>query len=177
MAQPANSRFVEVARFGRPHGLEGELKVLPNELFDISLIKENRIIRYLNKRGDLVPARVINLRVESKANQQTFFVKLDVIKNRNEADSFSGKALFVEKTEIPGSETENDVDIIDFVIQYKSEKIGRVTDLFENPAHAIIEANTEYGVLLIPWVDEFIDSIDTYKRILVCKNLNQFIDE
>jgi len=177
MAKPANSRFVEIARFGRPHGLEGELKLLPNDLFDVLLIKENRVIRYLNKRGDLVPARLTNLRVESKANQQTFFVKLDMIKNRNEAESFTGKALFVEKSEIPVSETENVTDIFDFIVQYKGDKIGRVTDLFENPAHTIIEANTEYGVLLIPWVDEFIDSIDTDKQILVCKNLNQFIEE
>ena len=177
MAIPADNRFIEVARFGRAHGLEGELKVLPNDLFDVSLIKENRIIRYLNKRNDLVPARVTNFRVESKANQQTFFVKLDVIKNRNEADAFTGKALFAEKTEIPDSESENGVDIIDFVLQYKGDKIGRVTDLFDNPAHFIIEATTEYGILLIPWVDEFIDSIDTDKQMIVCKNLNQFIDE
>lgn len=177
MAQPANNRFIEVARFGRPHGLEGELKILPNDLFDVSLIEESRVIRYLNKRGDLVPARVNNLRVELKANQQTFFVKLDVIKNRNEADSFSGKALFAEKTEIPSFETEHDIDIIDFVLHYKGDEIGRVTDLLENPAHAIIEANTEYGLLLIPWVDEFIDSIDADKQMIVCKNLNQFIDE
>jgi len=177
MAQSANNRFVEIARFGRPHGLEGDLKVLPNKLFDVLLIQNNRIIRYRNKRGDLVPARILNLRVESKANQQSFFVKLDVINNRNEADFLVGKALFVDKTDITRQQMEKTDDIIDFVVLYNDTEIGRVTDLLENPAHTIIEANTVYGVLLIPWVDEFIDYIHTEKQTVVCKNLNQFTDE
>ncbi|MGF1669358.1 MAG: ribosome maturation factor RimM [Balneolaceae bacterium] len=176
MAHSAHNRFVEIARFGRPHGLEGDLKIIPNDLFDVSLISDSTIIHYLNYRNDLVPARVLKLRVEEKANQQSFFVNLDVINSHNEAVSLAGRALLVDKNEIPDPIIPKSVDLTDFIVQYNDESIGRVTDLMKNPAHTIIEANTIYGLLLIPWVDEYVKTVHQNEKIIICKNLDQLIE-
>lgn len=179
MTNPANSRFVEIGRIGRPRGLDGTARFTPDPLFTVDLF-ENPVLFYLkNSRGDLVPARLNSYQVENKRNQQTFFVKFDVIANRNDAEAAMNKALYVDKDE-PGlavSSSESiEESITGYSVWFRKKEIGHVLDLLENPAHPILEIKYGAESLLIPYVDEFVDRVDHKKGSVFCKNLDQLTD-
>ena len=165
MANYADDRFVEVARFGRPHGLDGEIKLLPNNYFDEKLIAENEVLYFTNERGDIMPA----------SNQFSFFVKLDVINDRSDADSFKDRRLLADKNEIPVPEITNPVNLSGYKLVYEGQSFGSVLNTLENPAHLIIEAETESGMMLIPFVDEYIRNVDHDNNEINCINLDQLL--
>jgi ribosomal 30S subunit maturation factor RimM len=47
----------------------------------------------------------------------------------------------------------------------------------ENPAHLILEVSYEKGVLLIPFVDEFVESIHEQDKTISCINLDQLLED
>ena len=82
MTQTVNNRFIEIGRIGRPRGLEGLVRFMPNDIFTADLFDQVSVFYIKNQRSDLIPTRVESIRVEKKRNQQTFFVKFDTIANR-----------------------------------------------------------------------------------------------
>ncbi len=175
MANYADDRFVEVARFGRPHGLEGEIKLLPNNYFDEKLIAENEVLYFTNERDDIMPARVQYNRIEYKSNQFSFFVKLDVINDRSDADSFKDRRLLADKNEIPNPEITKTDNLSGYKLVYEGQSVGSVLNTLENPAHLIIEAETKYGMMLIPFVDIYIRNVDHDNNEILCINLDQLL--
>lgn len=173
------SRFIEIGRFGRPHGLDGNIRFKPNENFVDTLFEQTDLFYIKNERSDLIPARIERFGVEKKRNQQTFFVKLDLIASRDDAEAAMNKALFTTIDELDSfteeiaSVTE---DLTGYSIVSDDSEVGTVLDMFENPAHPILEIKYQTGSLLIPFVDEFIVRVDHNCSIIYCKNLDQLID-
>ncbi len=179
MTDSLNSRFIEIGRFGRPHGLNGNIRFMPNENFIESLFDQHRLVYIKNERADLIPARIEQVQVEKKRNQQTFFVKLDLIASRDDAETAMNKALFTTVDELDSFKSEEPSDtenLTGYRIISNDNEIGHVLDVFENPAHPILEIKYQTGSLLIPYVDEFIDRVDHNSSTIYCRNLDQLID-
>lgn len=177
MAQQANNRFIEIGRVGRPHGLDGKVRFMPNSSFTDDLLNRETILYMRNDRSDLIPARIESIQAETKKNQQTFFVKFDMIANREDAEAAMNKALFIEKDKIElAVPVEEEPSLTGYAINFKGKKIGHVLDVMNNPAHPILEVKYGTGTLLIPYVDEFIEKTDHKNATLFCQNLDQLTD-
>lgn len=175
------SRLHEIGRIGRARGLEGWVRFLPEISVQDSFLTDNPIVYIKNERSAFEPLRIEDFYTEEKRNQVSFFVKFDMITNRTDAEALRDKGLFSDKFD-PEAATDSDpqpsdVDLTGYKIRYDSDMIGRVLDLFSNPAHSIIEIKTDSGVLLVPFVDEYIIDVDHEERIINCQNLDQLIDE
>ncbi len=176
------SRLHEIGRIGRARGLEGWVRLLPEISLTDRFLPENPVVYIKNDRSGFEPLRIEDFYTEEKRNQVSFFVKFDMITNRTDAEALRDKGLFSDKFDPaaetdPDSQQQDDEDLTGYEIRYDSELLGRVLDLFSNPAHGIIEVKTDSGVLLIPFVDEYIINVDHDKRIINCQNLDQLIDE
>jgi ribosomal 30S subunit maturation factor RimM len=68
-------------------------------------------------------------------------------------------------------------DYMGFEVYNFDEKIGEIVDIFENNFQETIEVKlSDDKNLLIPFIDEFIETIDEDKKIIYC-NLNpEFIE-
>lgn len=182
MEQQLPNRFVEIGRVGKARGLDGTIRFVPGQQFtDEGALSESGILYIRNERSDLVPMRIEKVNREFRRNQPSFFVKFDLIASREEADSARGRALFLDRsTAVPGSDgdDETDIDYFGYEIIWKNRLFGEVLDVMENPAHPILEVKMESdgGVLLIPFVDEFIESADHQRQQLICKELDQLTD-
>ena len=180
MSNLVNNRFIEIGRFGRPRGLDGNIRFQPNENFVDGLFDQVDLYYMRNERSDLIPARIESYRVEKKRNQLTFFVKFDLIANRDDADKAMNKALFIVNEELKSLKDKQETDSVDLVgyhVFSDNQEVGEVLDLFENPAHPILEIKYQSGSLLIPMVDEYIDRVDHERGSVYCKNLNQLTEE
>lgn len=183
MAQTVPDRFIEIGRIGKPRGLDGTVRFLPNEHFIDELFNEADLFYIRNERSDFVPVRLKDVHLEEKRNHQTFFVQFDLIANRDNAEAAMDKALFAEKSIV--NELNQDLesgipdspDLADYNVTYNDSQFGTVLDVMENPAHLILEVSYEKGVLLIPFVDEFVESIHEQDKIISCINLDQLLED
>lgn len=132
-----------------------------------------------DSRSDLIPVRIQNLHVESKRNQRSFFVKFDMITDRVGAEEAQNRLLFIESRYLndlqPAIETDDSV--IGYTIRYMDADFGVVLDIMDNPAHPILEVKVDAGTILIPMVDEYIKQTDHDQHVLVCKNLDQLLED
>jgi 16S rRNA processing protein RimM len=185
MAQTVPDRFIEIGRIGKPRGLDGTVRFLPNQNFIDGLFEQVVIFYVRNNRSDLVPARLEDVHLEKKRNQQMFFVQFDLIASRNDAEAAMDKALFVERSVVEemASELEyesDESDTTDFTgyeVEYNGAFFGTVLDVMENPAHPILEVKHKKGAVLIPFVDEFVESANESDKMIICKNLDQLIEK
>ena len=115
MSNLINNRFIEIGRFGRPRGLDGNIRFQPNENFVDGLFDQIDLYYMRNERSDLIPARIESYRVEEKRNQHTFFVKFDLIANRDDAEKAMNKALFVVNDELESLMDEQETDSVDMI--------------------------------------------------------------
>lgn len=178
MDQSMRNRFVEIGRIGRPRGLEGVVRFVPNQNFTDDLFDRADLFYMKNERSDLVPSRIESADVETKRNQQTFFVKFDMIANRTDAETAQNKAVFI-KADLFDEVTEpidDDESFIGYIIEYDGTEFGKVLDVLMNPAHPILEVKHGAGTILIPLVDEYVDETDHENGIITCINLDQLIE-
>jgi 16S rRNA processing protein RimM len=172
------NRFVEIGRIGKPRGLEGVVRFMPNQHFVDDLFDRVDLFYMKNERTDLVPSRIESVHVETKRNQQTFFVKFDMIANRTNAETAQNKAVFI-KAEIfdeiadPAEEIES---FFGYTIEYDGEEFGEVLDVLMNPAHPILQVKHGAGTILIPMVDEYVNETDHENGIIYCINLDHLTE-
>lgn len=178
MAQPVNNRFVEIGRIGRARGLEGLVRFMPNDVFTVEIFDQASVFYIRNQRSDLIPIRVESIQVERKKNQQSFFVKFDTIANRQEADTAMNKAIFVDNEFVDISAPNEDAEsaLFGYAVMYNDEIVGEVLDVMNNPAHLILEIKVGKQTLLVPFVDEFVISVNDDDHSIICKNLDQLTD-
>jgi len=174
--QSADDRLVEIGRIGKAHGLTGDVKVQISEMA-VSILNKKNLFYLKNRRGDMIPARISELRSEEKRNKRSFFVKFDRISGRSQAESFQDTPVYVDPKLLAGQSDESDEssgNILGYCVNDESGIVGIVNEVIENPAHPIIEVqmtDQNNRKLLIPWVDEYVISVDRNKEQLKCQNL------
>jgi 16S rRNA processing protein RimM len=166
--------FVQIGHIEEAHGLDGFVKVF-FDVDDPAKVESIKLVYIRNDRGDFIPARIIDVWVENKRNQFSFFVQFDHIADRTAAEAVKGKSIFleVEKAEhFIEAEPESDNALVDHeVIDDSNEPIGLVIDVMENPAHPILVVATTSGSRLIPYIEHFVR--DTRDGNIYCQNLDE----
>jgi len=174
MLERIEDQYTEIGRVSRSHGVKGEV-MITSEIETPELFEIFKLVRYKNKRGDLIPARVEKARASFKHNRLAFFVKFEHVANRNDADQMKGKALYAERDRAEEllPDAGPDLPYLDYeVYDVDGNYVGLVEDVMENPAQFILEVITEKeGRLLVPAVDAYIVSSDDEQQKLVCRNL------
>ncbi|MGK7369249.1 MAG: ribosome maturation factor RimM [Candidatus Halalkalibacterium sp. M3_1C_030] len=175
MLEPIEDQYLMIGHIARSHGVKGEVLII-SEVNAPQLFEEIDLAHIQNVRGDLIPARIESFRVQEKNNRLSFFVKFEHVSDRNQAEELKSYPVYVlrEKAESL-MEDDEAVDYTEFKIKDDQEKsIGTITGVIENPAHPILEVLTDNREkLLIPFVDEYISSVDEDQGIIYCQNLEQ----
>ena len=66
--------------------------------------------------------------------------------------------------------------LINMKLYSKKQFCGKVVDIFYNGAHWVIVAKCDSKIVMLPFVDEFVKSIDRNSNMLHYKNIDQFFD-
>lgn len=172
------NRFIEIGRIGRPRGLEGVVRFMPNQNFTDDLFDRADLFYMKNERSDLFPSRIDSVHVETKRNHLSFFVKFDMIASRTEAESARNKAVFIKTDAFDEvvSPVEEAESFIGYTVRYNNEDFGEVLDVMQNPAHPVLEVKHGTGTILIPMVEKYVKKTDQKNGIVVCINLDLLIE-
>lgn len=176
MLEPVEEQYIVIGHVVRSHGVKGEVVVQPAfespDLFD-----DVRMVRYRNRRQELVPARIERVRSQEKGNRLSFFVKFEHVSDRNQAEEVKGVSLFARRDEIAVVEEEkpDSLRFLDWeVCDEDGSPVGTVTGIMENPAHPILEVTGEgERQWLIPFVDEYVRAVEEEAGRILCRRLEQ----
>jgi len=134
--------------------------------FEEDLYSVDRVY-YFGKPGqDPVPVRINSFKLVKKGDQQSFFVTIDQITERTEAEKLKGLTVFLPSDDVEIQE-DSEMDLIGYrVVDDKTgNDQGEVVDVIDNPAHTLLQV-VENGAYFIPLVDEFVIEIDDENRVI-----------
>ena len=153
--------LIQIGQFNKPHGIEGEITASVNYDFD-DLNAFSCLIVEID--GIFVPFFVTNVRTKS---YQSILLQIDGINDEREASMLVNKEIYVLDSEFAAldvyDEDEIPVDmLIGYEIIHEGKAIGQICGIEDSTANVLFVVNNDQGQeLLIPAVDDFIDSIDT----------------
>lgn len=170
-ARPTDA--VEVGRIIGAWGVKGGIKVKPFAADPQALFSSRRwfLSPSLSKPGHLVPAvlRVTAAREQGDAVVAT----VQDVHDRDAAQALAGAGVFVSRASFP---TPNDgefywVDLIGLAVRNReAQELGSVVGLIETGPHCVLRIqprDAEADEVLIPFVDAYVDQVDTAARTIV----------
>ncbi len=150
----------------KPHGLSGEVKVLPFS-GEFSSFK-NFSTLYISQEIKNPPKFEI-----SRSRNQTnhIIVKLQGIDSIEDAQRLKGLTVFINKEELPEKEEDEyywfeliGMDVFDM----DGKQIGKVKDIIDNTAQPLLVIKNNSDEYLVPLVEKFVEDIDlTNSKIVI----------
>lgn len=178
VAGAGTSPFTSVGFVAKSHGLKGELKIQTESIAPDEFVKLE-LVYLQNNRGDYYPCRISHVRTEGSDGRFSFFVHFDHIADRSAAEALRGKSIFVETNiaEQMQLHLEAEATYLDYeVIDSNNQSKGLIIDELDNGAQLVIVVATTSGSLMIPVVDQFVESIDDASTTIRCRNLDLLED-
>ena len=150
------------------HGVKGEVRILSDSKFKKEIFVPGRIL-YLGKNKE--PLEVEKYRVHKMYDMITFKDIHDI----NDVLIYKGDMVYINKEDVKVSGY-FDEDLIGLDVIYHGEVLGKVDSILKSKAHDIISVIGSKKCL-IPYVDEFIDTIDLESHKMVVQNVEGLIYE
>ena len=171
MNSKKDSKFIPFGKTVRPHGIKGELKLFIYNK-DSQILKQ-KINIWIDKEGCLTLFKLLSIR-----GNEFKIVKLDKINSRNDARSLSNKEFFISREDFPDIESDNFYinDIINFKVLDGGNELGFIYDIFSLPGGNVMGINCDGKEILVPMVEKYIKFFDFENRIVILKNIKEFIE-
>jgi 16S rRNA processing protein RimM len=159
----SDTKWVAMGYIKGAFGIKGWVKVATSTEYtdslldyaDWRLVKDGRILTVSPAEGQL--------------HNGELQVKFTGIDDRDQAHALRGYTIEIPREQF--ADTEEDeyywADLSDMtVINRQNETLGTVTNLMETGAHDVLIVQGEYGQKLIPFVAQFIDTVDSESRVI-----------
>ena len=159
--------LIPIGKIVKAHGLSGEVKVFLYNNDSESLKPDIKICLRINKK-------FIFFEIENVKNNN---IKLVNVNDRNNAELFNGKIIYLSRKLFPDLKNEQYYlsDIIGFNINdKKGNSYGQVLDVIQLPTNNSILFNYNDKEIIIPIIDDFIELFDFENSILIIKNFEEF---
>ncbi|MCC7325953.1 MAG: 16S rRNA processing protein RimM [Burkholderiales bacterium] len=154
-----------MGRVAAPYGVKGWLKILPLTSAPETLLTHTRW--WMRRRGGDGPWQPHAL-VSGRQHGATLLAQLSGLCDREAAAQWSGGDVGVEKSTLPpaGEGEYYWADLVGLaVINRQSMALGQVAAVQDFGAHPVLRVVADEGaVLLIPFVDAYIDGVDIGAR-------------
>lgn len=153
-----------IGRIGAPHGVRGEVRIVP--LTDFPDRFEGLKQAYLDDNGVVEFEQV-------RYHQKFIIAKFKGFDNRDAVDRIKNKLLRVERSEVPplGEGEYYSFDIIGLnVVTEEGEQLGQVTDVLKTGSNDVYVAKNEDGKeTLIPALKKVVTNIDLIAGMMTVK--------
>jgi 16S rRNA processing protein RimM len=166
--------LITVGRILRPHGIRGEVKVVPstdwperyNELSSLCLALPD---------GEKKWIKIEQVSVQ----QNSVILKLSGFENRSQADTLRSIEIYVREKELPSLPEGHYYihDLVGMIVKtVLGKKIGSVVDMIQMPAQDIYVVDADGKEIMIPAVKEFVKRIDMQKKEIWIDPIEGLID-
>ncbi len=156
--------YIQIGKLGKPHGLQGALKV---HLWDEFSDFRPKQVLFVKQAGDLVPFFIEKVR-EHGVHVLVYFEDLE---NPNAAYQLANKPIFVRKQDLPPAYLEQEVSEMEAVLGFRIfdqnlGEIGPIIDYDEQVYQTMVLVDYKGTEVMIPWVDAYIERMDVEQQII-----------
>ncbi|MFB0517141.1 MAG: ribosome maturation factor RimM [Candidatus Neomarinimicrobiota bacterium] len=175
MARDTSDRNVfTIGTVLKGHGLKGEVKIDP-------LIDDMELLDGVQSVIATYPdGRVRELELDHvQAHSGKVLLAFKGIKDRNGADALRGVELSISREDLPPLEEGEYYlgDLIGYTVVSEDDTVtGRVQEVWDLPAHEVLQVSHGEREVLIPLIDDVIKEIDHSKRRIVIIPMEGLLD-
>ena len=151
-------------------GLKGEVKVINSSDFLEERYKKNNTLFVNNEDRNVNETLTVS---SFRKNDKFIYLKFKEINSIEEAERLKESYLYIDGDELEkiDDDTFYYYELLKMDVYYNNEKIGVISEVNDNGAQDLIRVEGENINVLIPFVNEFIDIIDTENKKIYLKNL------
>ena len=150
---------------GKPHGLEGRLKLVSEEAYleDFAYLE----VIFVEEKGGLVPYFIENINFKGVPP----LIKFEDINTREQATKLANKKIFARNNDLQEREKENPLQYGAYIgyTLYDEQlgEIGKIQDIQEFPQQEIAFFQYNNEEKLIPLNDSLIINVDEEKQLII----------
>lgn len=153
---PTND-WIEIGTLLKPVGLKGEIRVFVLTDFLNQRFKGGETIYYQNQ-DQYLPLEIEAMRVHKEQAILRFkgYTSLEAVA------AFNQKKVFIhrqQRHELAADDYYFD-ELVNLEVYQDQQYLGKVIDVFEQPASAILRIQTKTSVFLLPFVKAFVQKVD-----------------
>lgn len=151
-------------------GLKGEVKVINSSDFISERYKKNNVLMVVNEeKGVNKEVTVASFR----ENDKFIYLKFKEVNSIEEAELLKECFLMVNGDELKkiNEDTFYYYELLNMEVYYNGNKIGIISEVNDNGAQDLIRIKGETVNVLVPFVDEFIESVDSANKKICLRNL------
>ena len=163
------SRLFRVGTVAKPHGVRGEVKVIP-ELDEPEQLEDLDVLFVGETESSARPLKMEGLRYQHSSKGLTLLVKFEGFDSPEDVGALRRGGVFVSEKDFPVGDDEVFADdLIGYrVVTPEGQDLGTVTNVLDMPAQLLYEVTgTDGRVALVPAVEEFVKEIDEEGRRIV----------
>lgn len=166
--------FMIIGYIGKSYGLGGKFYLSEPKL-DADALRSLKFV-YV---GNGVEPDDVHALISVEERNARLCIALESIETKEQAARLTHSAVFItDKQAELLPDLEEEVSFIGYRVHQDGEDLGEVTELMLGSAQDIITFTTMNGsTVMVPFVDEFIESIDEKKGILHVKLLEGMMDD
>ncbi len=153
--------WIRIGYTGKPHGLNGEIKIILEEDFYLEDIVENGMFFILDK-GQYLPYFIENIRGGHLITQ------IEDLETKEDAAKIAKKPIFLKEENLIPREIEEEETLIGYMIQdVNLGEIGEIEHIEELPQQEMAMLEKNGKDIMIPLNDSFILSLDEEKKTIL----------
>ncbi len=178
MARPDAEALVQMGHVLRPHGVRGELKVVPDT--DDPQRFEDLEQLFIGRSITSVTAHTVRtVRHQQTKKGPLVLIRLEGIDDRNAAELLKGAFVYALLDELPVAEDEVFLhDLVGCAVETDTgQSIGTVRDILETPANPVyVVARPGKADAMIPGVPAFIDELNPEDGRIIIRPIEGLLD-
>lgn len=158
--------LVEIGKFGKPHGIHGEINVYLDE--DVISDRLEKLI--VNIDGIFVPFFIESIRPK---RIDSVIVALDDIDNEQEAAKLTNLEIYALIADDVKEEPDGDgmyaSDLIGYtIVHVNGQPVGKITGVEDSTENALFLVELpDQTTVYVPIADDLIDEIDSDRKLIV----------
>ncbi|HHO48198.1 MAG TPA: 16S rRNA processing protein RimM [Desulfobacteraceae bacterium] len=157
--------FILLGKITRPHGIRGEVKILPYSGLPENFRHYGEIFIGTADREERVPYTVEHCRIQGRS----VLLTLTGCRDRSRAELLAGKEVWLRRMDLP-EPGEDEFYLIDLIgrkaVTVDHRNLGRITDILATGAHDTLSVTDGGREYLIPLRKEFIVEIADQEVVL-----------
>ena len=154
----------------RAHGVRGAWAVESVTDAPDAIFASGAVLFAGDRKGNLVdPLQPLHVE-DGRPMNRDWLVRVAEVTDRDVADSWRGRVLLADAADLPdaGDDEIYVGDLIGMRVEVEGRGlVGHVRDVYDAPQGYIIEIETATGRPLMPWHDDFVQSVDEESRTIV----------
>ena len=173
-----DEKLYPIGTIKKTHGIKGELNIALDSPYN----PEDFRFLVFDIDGATIPFEIVSSRGNGESSR---LVTLDGIDSVDEAKNFVGKTVYVlmsELEKLPQYEEEDSFylsDLIGFsILDEKGDYIGKIVGFNDDTQNYLLEVEKpDASTAFIPYVDEWLDTFDTEKKIITMNLPEGLLDQ